>query len=236
MPAVLLNGTESLSTASGEMMRHSDNTRRANQRHVLASTISLALPKPMASITRTSTTSSGVAVPFPINRRSTIWECSMNKSPTAGCGTTNRDMFYSLMAGKAQFHLEGYDWTGLWDTDIPNLINQEAPPGMSTVSKAAFPKPHELGVQGAGNYKICGSTCATYVDHLTDRRVGADSVLWREQSTFRDYVFGLFINNSTSDTMSSNTFNATKAELLREQIRAGLANVRQPNGMIRFCR
>jgi hypothetical protein len=37
-------------------------------------------------------------------------------------------------------------------------------------------------------------------------------------------VFGIFINNSTSDTTSSATFNATKAELLREQIHAGLAS------------
>jgi hypothetical protein len=40
---------------------------------------------------------------------------------------TNRATFYSLMAGKAQFLLEGYDWTHLWDTDIPNIIEQEAP-------------------------------------------------------------------------------------------------------------
>lgn len=40
----------------------------------------------------------------------------------------------------------------------------------------------------------------------------------------RKYVFGIFIYNSTSDASSSATFDATKAELLREPIQAGLAS------------
>src|SRR5450631_1236882 len=35
--------------------------------------------------------------------------------------------FVSLMAGKAEFQAEGYDFTHLWDTDIPAMIAQAAP-------------------------------------------------------------------------------------------------------------
>jgi hypothetical protein len=40
----------------------------------------------------------------------------------------------------------------------------------------------------------------------------------------RQYVFGTFINTASSSTNSSKAFNDTKAELLREQIHAGLAS------------
>jgi hypothetical protein len=40
----------------------------------------------------------------------------------------------------------------------------------------------------------------------------------------RHYLFGLFINDSTSEDDLDDTFTATKAELLREQIHDGLAS------------
>ena len=76
----------------------------------------------------------------------------------------------------------------------------------------------------AGNYKICGATCATYVDHISIAGWARIPFCSGGAFTTKQYVFGLFINNSTSDTTSSATFNATKAELLREQIHAGLAS------------
>jgi hypothetical protein len=127
------------------------------------------------------------------------------------------------MAGKAEYQLEGYDWTHLWDTDIPNLINQEAPAGMSDTQKQAFRNQMNLAYK-AGNYKICGATCATYVDHISIAGWAQIPFCGGNLVTTRQYVFGLFINNSTSDATSSATFNATKAELLREQIHAGLAS------------
>ena len=76
----------------------------------------------------------------------------------------------------------------------------------------------------AGNYKICGATCATYVDHISIAGWAQIPFCSGGALTTKQYVFGLFINNSTSDATSSATFNATKAELLREQIHAGLAS------------
>jgi len=39
----------------------------------------------------------------------------------------NQASFVSLMAGKAEFQAEGFDFTHLWDTDIPAIITQAAP-------------------------------------------------------------------------------------------------------------
>ncbi len=76
----------------------------------------------------------------------------------------------------------------------------------------------------AGNYKICGATCATYVDHISIAGWASIPFCSGATLTHKQYVFGVFINNSTNDATSSATFNATKAELLREQIHAGLAS------------
>jgi phosphatidylethanolamine-binding protein (PEBP) family uncharacterized protein len=126
------------------------------------------------------------------------------------------------MAGTYQVINDGYDWTHLVDTDIPLIIDQEAPAGMSTTLKQAFEEDVFLAYK-AGNYTICTSeNCATYVAHA--------SIFGHAQIPFCDgggphkYVFGLFINDSTSEDDLDATFTATKAELLREQIRAGLAS------------
>ena len=65
-----------------------------------------------------------------------------------------RSTFYDHMAGKGQFSHEGYDWTGLWSTDLPAIIDQEAPAGMSAAVKASFLAHMNLAYK-AGNYKIC---------------------------------------------------------------------------------
>ena len=64
--------------------------------------------------------------------------------------------------------------------------------------------------------------CATYVDHISI--FGYARIPFCGAEGPREYVFGLFIYNSTSDEDSSNTFDATRAELLREQIHDGLAS------------
>ncbi len=59
----------------------------------------------------------------------------------------------------------------------------------------------------AGNYKICGATCATCVDHVSTAGWAQNPFCTGGTTTFKQYVFGVFIYNSTSDTSSSNTFN-----------------------------
>jgi hypothetical protein len=134
----------------------------------------------------------------------------------------DRALFYTQMAGTYQFLSEGYDWTHLVDTDIPDIIDDEAPPGMSTSLKDAFEEDILLAYK-AGNYTICTSSgCATYVAHASI--FGYARIPFCDAGGPRDYVFGLFINNSTNEDDLDDTFTATKAELLREQIHAGLAS------------
>lgn len=217
------NGTESLSAALGEMMRHSDNTRTREISDTFG--VNNIIGFAQANGINNTHINHIIGCGGPIPNQSTLDDFGMLYEKVANgtmLNAANRDTFYSLMAGKAQFQLEGYDWTHLWDTDIPNIINQEAPAGMPTALKTAFQNRMNLAYK-AGNYKICGSTCASYVDHISIAGWAQIPFCGAGNPASRQYVFGVFIYNSTSDTTSGNTFNATKAELLREQIHAGLA-------------
>jgi hypothetical protein len=218
------NGTESLNTALGEMMRHSDNTRTREVSDTFGVNNIIGYAQSFGMNNTHINHVIGCGGPIPnqttLDDLGTLYEKVANGTLL---NSTNRATFYSLMAGKAEYQLEGYDWTGLWSTDIPKIINQEAPLGMPGVLTQTFMNNMNLAYK-AGNYKICGATCATYVDHITIAGWAQIPFCSSSGPTSKQYVFGIFINNSTSDTTSSATFNATKAELLREQIHAGLAS------------
>ena len=218
------NGLESLSTALGEMMRHSDNTRtrEISDTFGVNNIINYAHGFGMSNTNINHIIGCGGPIPnqTTLDDLGTLYEKVANGTLLT---PTNRSIFYSLMPGKAQYQLEGYDWTGLWSTDIPKIINQEAPLGMPGVLTQAFMSQMNLAYK-AGNYKICGATCATYVDHISIAGWAQIPFCSGSTTTFKQYVFGVFIYNSTSDATSSATFNATKSELLREQIHAGLAS------------
>ncbi|MBI5877689.1 MAG: serine hydrolase [Chloroflexi bacterium] len=225
-PGNTVNGTETLSVALGEMMRHSDNTRtrEISDTFGVNNIIGYAQSFGMNSTSINHVIGCGGPIPnqTTLDDLGTLYEKVANGTLLT---PTNRTTFFSLMAGKAEYQLEGYDWTGLWTTDIPKIINQEAPPGMPGVLTQTFMSRMDLAYK-AGNYKICGATCATYVDHIAIAG-WAQIPFCTGPASSKQYVFGLFINNATSDTNSGNTFNATKAELLREQIRDGLASCYQ---------
>lgn len=219
------NGTESLSTALGEMMRHSDNTRTREVSDTFGVNNIIGYAQSFGMNNTHINHIIGCGGPIPnqttLDDLGTLYEKVANGTLLT---PTNRSTFYSLMAGKAEYQLEGYDWTGLWSTDIPHIINQEAPLGMPGVLTQTFMNNMNLAYK-AGNYKLCtNGPCTTYVDHISIAGWAQIPFCSGGGSTTKQYVFGIFINNSTSDTTSSNTFNATKAELLREQIHAGLAS------------
>ncbi len=214
-------GTESLNTALGEMMRHSDNTRtrEISDTFGVNNILSYAQSFGMASTQINHVIGCGGPVPnqTTLDDLARLYE---NVANGTLLDAPRRSLFFSLMAGKAQYQLEGYDWTHLWDTDIPALVNQEAPAGMSAAQKQAFINHMDLAYK-AGSYKICPTgLCTTYVDHIS---IAGWVQIPACTGPARQYLFGLFITNSTSDTTSSSTFNANKAELLREPIHAGLA-------------
>ncbi len=222
-PISTVNGTEDLTTADREMMWHSDNTRTLELTNYYGTA---NINQMLNSLGMTSTSINhiiGCGGPIPdVTTLDNLARLYEGVATATFVDATRRALFYSQMAGKAEFAAEGYDWTGLWSTDIPNIINAEAPVGMPQALKTAFRNKMELAYK-AGNYKICTNiNCSTYVDHISI--FGHAQVPFCDTSGPRQYVFGEFIYNATSDANSSNAFTATKAELLREQIHAGLAS------------
>ncbi len=220
-PGTTVIGSESIETADREMMWHSDNTRTAELVDYFGRANINAM---ISSIGMTNTSINHViGCGGPIPNQTTLDDLAVLYQGVANAALLNatyRSLFYSLMAGKSEFLAEGYDWTHLWDTDIPAIISQVAPAGMPASLKTAFQNNMDLAYK-AGNYKICGTTCATYDDDIAI--FGYAKIPFCGLNSPREYVFGIYIYNATSDTNSSNAFNATKAELLREQIQSGLA-------------
>ncbi len=218
------NGTETIDTADREMMWHSDNTRTRE----LNDYFGYANVNLMASSLGLVHTSINhiVGCGGPIPDQTTLDDLAVLYEGVANgsfVDAAHRSLFFSHMAGRSEFISEGYDWTSLWSTDIPNLINQEAPPSMSAAARATFRGQMDLSYK-AGNYKLCGpSGCnVSYVDDVAI--FGWVKIPFCDAGGVRQFVFGTYIYNSTSDTGSSAAFNSTKAELLREQIHAGLAS------------
>jgi hypothetical protein len=221
-PGNTVIGSETIETADREMMWHSDNTTTRELVDYFGETNINTMMTSLGMSDSSINHVFGCGGPTP--NETTLDDLALlYKSVINGTSLdpTHKQIFYDQMAGTAQFESEGYDWTGLVSTDIPAIIDQEAPIGMPTALKDSFEEGINLAYK-AGNYKICTSGgCATYVDHVSI--FGYAHIPFCDTNGPRDYVFGVFIYNSTSDDDSSATFEATKAELLREQIHDGLA-------------
>jgi hypothetical protein len=222
-PSNTVVGTESIFDADRAMMRVSDN---ATTRELVDYFGQANVNATMASIGMSDSSINhvfGCGGPIPnqttLDDLATLYRGVVNGSLLDGY---DRALFYLQMAGTHQFNQEGYDWTHLVDTDIPAMVAEEAPSGMPVALRDAYEDDIFLAYK-AGGYKICTSTgCATYLDHISI--FGYGRIPFCDAGGPRDYVFGLFIANATSDDDSEATFDATRAELLREQIRAGLAS------------
>jgi len=218
-------GDETLTVALQEMLWHSDNSRT----RVIIDTFGRAnVNATMTAVGMTdSSINHDIGCGGPVPDRLTLVDAGVLYEGSAD-GTlitaANVDLFHSFFPGRGQFMAEGYDWTGIWDTDIPNMLAAEAPAGMTASQRQAYRGQMDLAYK-AGNYKICTSAnCATYLDHYSV--AGWASVPFCTGSVMapREFVFGIFLANSTSDATVQSAFNAAKGELLREQIRAGLAS------------
>lgn len=222
-PSNTVVGTESIFDADRAMMRESDN---ATTRELVDYFGQANVNATMASIGMSDSGINhvfGCGGPIPnqttLDDLATLYRGVVNGSLLSGY---DRALFYLQMAGTHQFNQEGYDWTHLVDADIPAIVAEEAPNGMPVSLRDAYEDDIFLAYK-AGGYKICTSAkCATYLVHLSI--FGSSQIPFCDGGGPRDYVFGLFIANATSDDDSEDTFEATRAELLREQIRAGLAS------------
>lgn len=218
-------GDETLQNAIQEMLWHSDNSRT----RVIVDTFGQGnVNATMAAAGMASSSINHIiGCGGPIANTLTLVDAGELYEGTAD-GTlidaANVDLFHSFFAGRGQFMVEGYDWTGLWDTDIPNMIVAEAPAGMTASQRQAYRNQMDLAYK-AGNYKICvNASCSDYRDHISIAGWASIPFCTGTVMQNREFVFGLFIYNSTSDATSSAAFSSAKGELLREQIRDGMAS------------
>jgi hypothetical protein len=128
--------------------------------------------------------------------------------------STNRPELYSRMPAQAG------DFTGI-QSAVNSIIDAEAPAFGLTATEISQFKTRLLTHYKAGGYTLCPSSpCLEYRSVAGSAEV---PVCLRGTISSRTYVWGIFIDGSTSGTAADNTFNAAKAEPLREPIRSALA-------------
>jgi hypothetical protein len=223
------SGTEPLDLAMREMMWHSDNARTAeiDDWFGFANVNSYA-----ASIGMKNTKFNGYVgcgTPpntFTLDDASTLYEGVANQTLLH---PAYRGIFYSSMAGRAEYESEGYDFTGIWDNDIPKIINQVAPAGTTAAQKTAYMNAMNVAYK-AGGYTLCQSDCAHILEDV-------DIAGWFQLPvctasgavTYAQYTWGIFFSNAPDNswysgktTVADTNFTAAKSELMRGQIATGM--------------
>jgi hypothetical protein len=127
--------------------------------------------------------------------------------------STNRPSLYARMPAQAG------DFTGIVSA-ANAIIDAEAPAFGLTATEISQFKSRLLTHYKAGGYTLCPSSCFEY------RSVAGSAEIpqcTRGLIGSRNYVWGIFIDGSSSAAAADSTFNAAKAEPLREPIRAALS-------------
>ena len=225
-----LGGMEPLSTALQQMMWNSDNARTrevtdrfgASNINVFGASIGLLNTNINHII--------GCAGPVP-DQMTLADAATLYEGVASGTllTPTNQASFYSLMAGKGQFQSIGYDFTHLWDTDIPAIMAQSAP--MATADqKLKYQNQMNLAYK-AGSYTICEDSCDHVAEYYSIAGFAEIPFCNGGTTTLRDYVFGIFLHGGTDrswtagkNTLTVQNFTAARAELLREQLAAGMSS------------
>jgi hypothetical protein len=221
-------GTEPLSTALQEMMWHSDNARTREITDTFGdpsiNAFALSIGMPNSRINHIIGCAGPVPDQFTLVDAASLYENVANGTLLTG---TNQATFYSLMAGKAEFQAEGFDFTHLWDTDVPAMIAQAAP-NATPAQRQAWQNQMNLAYK-AGSYIICGSSCGQVTEYYSITGWAEIPFCSGGTTTLQDYVFGIYLHGGTDNsyttdkaTLTVNNFLAAKGELLREQITAGL--------------
>jgi hypothetical protein len=223
-----ISGTEPLDLALREMMWHSDNARTAE----IDDYFGFANVNALANIIGMKNTKFNSYVgcgnqprnTFTLDDAGLLYEDVANQTIL---DATHRGDFYSSMAGRAQYESEGYDWTGVWSTDIPNIINQVAPSGTTAAQKTAYMNAMNVAYK-AGGYLLCPSS--GNVEDVDIAGWFQVPVCTSGGATYAEYEWGIFLANApkaacnSSTSVADNNFTAAKSELMREQIQAGMAS------------
>jgi hypothetical protein len=227
-------GMETLSKALQEMMFHSDNARTREITDTYGdgkiNAFGLSIGMQNSQINHIIGCGGG---PDQVPDQLTLADAGVLYEGVAN-GTlltpANQTSFASLMAGKGEFQAEGYDWTHLWDTDIPAMIAQAAP-AATPAQRRDYQNMMNLAYK-AGNYVGCeNNSCSHVAEYIAIAGWVEIPFCSGGAPAPQDYVFGIFLHGATDNSWSSakttvaaQNFLAAKSELLREQITAGLAS------------
>ncbi|HET7505187.1 MAG TPA: serine hydrolase [Kofleriaceae bacterium] len=129
--------------------------------------------------------------------------------------STNRPELYARMPAQAG------DFTGI-QSAVNTMVDAEAPAfGLTSTEISQF-KSRLLTHYKAGGYTLCPSSpCLEYRSVAGSAEIPSCT---RGIVGSRTYVWGIFIDGATSAAAADGTFNAAKAEPLREPIRAALSS------------
>lgn len=233
-------GTEPLRTALTEMMWHSDNARAREVNdtfgyaNINALALSIGMPDTQLNQILGCGGGSTSLFPNPQQTELTLHDAGVLLEGVASGKLLTpfyRSAFFDMMAGKAEYQHEGYDFTTLWMTDIPAMLTQEAPAGATPDQLNAFKDQMNLAYK-AGSYSGSDGPSATALTEWLSIAGWAQIPFCSGGSILpRQFVFGTYLHAANDSSYFSGkitaadlNFGAAKTELLREQIRAGLAS------------
>jgi hypothetical protein len=126
---------------------------------------------------------------------------------------TSRSALYARMPAQAG------DFTGI-QSAVNSIIDAEAPAFALNATEISQFKSRLLTHYKAGGYTLCPSSCFEYRSAAGSAEIPQCT---RGLVGNRIYDWGIFIDGSSSAAAADSTFNAAKAEPLREPIRAALS-------------
>lgn len=215
-PTSTITGTEPMGNAILAMLENSDNQRTK----AMIDTYGMAaINQTAAAIGLTGTHLNhypGCGGP-PANQLTLADAGTIYEGIATGAllSSTNRPNLYSRMPAQAG------DFTGIVSS-VNAIIDAEAPAFALNATEISQFKTRLLTHYKAGGYTLCPTgPCFEY------RSVAGSAEIpqcTRGVIGSRTYVWGIFIDGASSGTAADNTFNAAKAEPLREPVRAALSS------------
>ena len=215
-PTSTITGTEPMGNAILAMLENSDNQRTK----AMIDTYGMAaINQTAAAIGLTGTHLNhdpGCGGPpanqLTLDDAGTIYEGIANGTLLP---STNRPDLYARMPAQAG------DFTGIQGA-INTIVDGEAPAfGLSATEISQF-KTRLATHYKAGGYTLCPTgPCFEYRSVAGSAEIPA---CLRGTISSRTYVWGIFIDGASSGTAADSTFNAAKAEPLREPIRTALSS------------
>jgi beta-lactamase family protein/polyglycine hydrolase-like protein len=214
-PTNTIIGTETMSNAILQMLESSDNERTK----AMIDTFGFAAINQTASDVGLSGTQlnhyPGCGGPpaneFTLADAGKIYEGIATASLITA---SSRDALYARMPAQAG------DFTGIASA-VNAIIDAEAPGYGLTAAEISQFKSATKTHYKAGGYTLCPSSpCLEYRSVAGDAEI---PMCTRGLVGNRNYVWGIFIDGATSAAAANNTFNAAKAEPLREPLRSSLS-------------